>query len=264
MNTRTHYRDDRFSAFGGPWHAAALLLLAAALASGCASAKGAKAAPPANAPGEGGLIEPTVVGTAKYRDPLIRMNRVIFKFNDVAYRHLLIPLGKGYMRLLPDPAHRSVGNFFHNIKTPIYVVNDVLQLKPKPLGRHLSRFVVNSTVGLAGLFDPAKAWLGLERTQTGFEDTLAGYGVGYGFYLVLPVFGSSSARNGAALVADYFLNPIPYLTENPATTAIMSYDNFQQFAPSADKYEILRRKLDDPYIFFRNLYLQGVERDADR
>ncbi|MCM2304348.1 MAG: VacJ family lipoprotein [Elusimicrobia bacterium] len=192
------------------------------------------------------------------------MNRVIFAFNDVLYRYLLIPLSKGYNRLVPDRARRCVADFFHNLKTPVYVANDILQLEPKPLGRHLARFVINSTVGLGGLFDPAQDAFGLERTRTGFGETLARYGAGYGVYLVLPVFGSSDLRNGAALAADYFLNPVPYLTEDPATTAVMAYDNFQEYAPGAEKYETLRREVDDPYIFFRNLHLQGAQRDADR
>lgn len=242
---------------GPRWQA---LILAAVLACGCASAgeRRAGAKPP-----PGGL-EPTVVASAKYRDPLIGLNRATFAFNDFTYRRVLIPISKGYVWAVPAPARRSVGNFFHNIRTPIYVANDVLQLEPRPLGRHLARFVINSTVGVGGLFDPAQAWFGLKKTATGFEDTLAGYGVGYGIYLVLPIFGSSDVRNGVSLVADYFLNPIPYLTEDPATSAVMAYDNFQEFAADADKYEELRRRLDDPYIFFRNLHLQGVQRDAER
>ncbi len=197
-----------------------------------------------------------------YRDPLIGMNRAIFTFNDVTYRYLLIPLSKGYRWLVPDPVETGIGNFFHNLKTPIYVVNDLFQLEPKPLGRHLSRFVINSTIGVLGLFDPAQAWFGLERKETSFEDTLADYGAGYGIYLVLPFFGPSDVRNGTAQVVDYFLNPVPYLTDEPETTVIQAYDNFQAFAPGAETYETLRRTRDDPYIFFRNLYLQGVQRDA--
>jgi phospholipid-binding lipoprotein MlaA len=190
------------------------------------------------------------------------LNRAFFGFNDVLYRFLLIPLGKGYVWLIPGRARKSVGNFFHNLKTPVYLANDLLQLKPKPFWRHFARFVVNSTVGLAGLFDPAQASLGLERTKTGFGDTLARYGAGYGVYLVLPVFGPSDLRHGTGLVADYFLNPVPYLTEDPATTAVTSFDSFQEYAPGAEKYQTLRRKVEDPYIFFRNLHLQGAQRDA--
>jgi phospholipid-binding lipoprotein MlaA len=257
-------------------------LLAGLLASGCAavngnrSADGVKegyserrlpfpasrreAAPrPAAEPG----IEPTVVSYPESRDPLIHVNRAIFAFNDVTYRYLLIPLGKGYMRVIPDPIHRSVGNFFYNIKMPIYAVNHLLQLEPKPMGRNLLRFGINTTVGLLGLFDPAKAWWGLEREETDFDETLAQYGAGYGLYLVLPIFGPSDLRKGTSLVVDHFLNPIIYLTENPERSVIQSYDFFQEYAPEAERYETLRRKAEDPYTFFRNLYLQGVQRDAD-
>jgi len=253
-----------------------ILLMACLLASGCATAKGPRSvgppdgrlpfpaarreAPPRAA---GPAIKPTVVSYPEYRDPLIGLNRAIFAFNDVTYRYLLIPLGKGYMRIVPDPVHRSVGNFFYNLKMPIYAVNHLLQLEPKPMGRNLLRFGINTTVGLLGLFDPARDWWGLEREETDFEETLSGYGAGYGIYVVLPIFGPSDLRNSASLVVDHFLNPVVYLTENPERSAIQGFDFFQDYASEAERYETLRRKAEDPYTFFRNLYLQGVQRDAD-
>lgn len=258
-------------------------LLACLLASGCATVSGDRSAvgaregerlpfpasrretaapvpaPERLVPG----LEPTVVSYPDYRDPLIRVNRAVFAFNDVTYRYLLIPLGKGYMRVIPDPVHRSVGNFFYNIKMPIYAVNHLLQLEPKPMGRNLLRFGINTTVGLLGLFDPARDWWGIEREETNFDETLAGYGAGYGLYLVLPIFGPSDLRKSASLVVDHFLNPIIYLTENPERSVIQGYDFFQEYAPEAERYETLRRRTEDPYTFFRNLYLQGVQRDAD-
>lgn len=207
-------------------------------------------------------IEPTVVSYPHYRDPLIWVNRGIFAFNDVTYRFLLIPLSKGYVRVVPDPVQKSVSNFFYNIKTPIYAVNHLLQLKPVTLEKDLLRFGINTTVGLLGLFDPADKWFHLKRQETHFDATLAQYGVGYGIYLVLPIFGPSDLRNGASLVTDYFLNPVIYLTQDPERSAIQGYDFFQAYAPGAQRYETLRRRSKDPYIFFRNLYLQGVQRNA--
>jgi len=252
-------------------------LMACLLASGCATAKGPRSeghpdgrlpfpasrrvVPPPAAVEP--AIKPTVVSYPEYRDPLIGLNRAIFAFNDVTYRYLLIPLGKGYMRVVPDPVHRSVGNFFYNLKMPIYAVNHLLQLEPKPMGRNLLRFGINTTVGLLGLFDAARAWWGLEREETDFEETLSGYGAGYGIYLVLPIFGPSDLRKSASLVVDHFLNPVVYLTENPERSAIQGFDFFQDYASEAERYETLRRKAEDPYTFFRNLYLQGVQRDAD-
>jgi phospholipid-binding lipoprotein MlaA len=272
MNERMHRNPDPSPDLGKCLFMA--FLLACLLVSGCATGNGSRSdhgiavAPAAEslpfpASRRATEIEPTVVSYPEYRDPLIWMNRGIFAFNDVLYRYLLIPLSKGYMRVIPDSVHRSVGNFFYNIKMPVYAVNHLLQLEPKPLGRNLLRFCINTTVGLLGLFDPAKSWWGLEREETDFEETLSRYGAGYGIYLVLPIFGPSDLRNSSSIVVEHFLNPITYLTDDPERTAIKGYDFFNEYAPEAERYETLRRKSDDPYIFFRNLYLQGVQRDAD-
>jgi phospholipid-binding lipoprotein MlaA len=256
------------------WIVFSLLLCALLSAGGCAAINGPKNRNSLRseasaeiltfpAPGSAAALEPTVVGYSDFKDPLIWMNRGIFAFNDVTYRYLLIPFGKGYVKVVPEPARESVGNFFDNIKMPIRAVNHLLQLEMKLLGRDLGRFGINTTLGLAGLFDPAKAWWGLEQADTDFDETLSRYGMGYGIYLVLPILGPSDLRNSASLVAGHFLNPILYLTENPERSAIQGFDVFQDFAPGAERYEILREKTEDPYIFFRNLHLQGVQRDED-
>lgn len=224
---------------------------------GCASTGGNPLETPA------GDIEPTVVSYPEYRDPLIGMNRAVFAFNDFSYRYFLIPLARAWGWALPDPVERSIGNFFRNLKMPISLVNNLLQGRPLGMGRNLARFGINTTVGLAGLFDPATAWFGIEAADTGFDDTLARYGAGYGVYLVLPFLGPSSLRNGPGLVVDYFLNPVPYLLTPPESTAVTGLDNFQRFAPGAKRYLDLHRESDDPYVFFRNLHLQGLQRDAD-
>ena len=268
----------RISKYLCKWVVIALFLMIGVIAHGCASTSGARKSGDAGnisgavskseklpfpySRGTTG-IEPTVVSYRNYRDPLIGPNRFMFAFNDVTYRYLLIPLGKGYIRVVPKPVRKSVGNFFFNIKTPVYVVNDLLQAKFKPLGRNLLRFGINTTLGLLGFFDPAKAWFHLEAEENHFERTLSHYGAGYGIYLVLPILGPSDIRNSLSTVADYFLNPIIYLTEDPARTTIQASDYFQEFAPNSDRYITLRRKSDDPYIFFRNLYLQGVQRNVD-
>jgi phospholipid-binding lipoprotein MlaA len=143
------------------------------------------------------------------------------------------------------------------------VVNYLLQTELKQTGRSLLRFGINSTIGVLGLFDPAKSWMRIEKIETDFDDTLTVYGAGYGIYLVLPIFGPSDLRGAAAFVVDHFLDPITYLTGNPERTAIQGYDFFQNYAPNADTYKTLRKKSEDSYIFFRNLHLQRVQRDAD-
>ena len=206
-------------------------------------------------------IEPNVVSNDDYRDPLIRFNRAMFAFNDVSYRYVLIPAARTYLHA-PAPLRIGVSNFFNNIKTPIPLVNHLLQLQPREAGVDFVRFVVNSTVGIAGLFDPADAWMHLEREETGMSETLIQYGTNYGAYLVLPLVGPSNLRDGSALVVDSFLNPLAYILDNPESIVVRGFDNFQEFAPSAAGYLELREESEDLYIFMRNLHLQGIRRDA--
>lgn len=205
---------------------------------------------------------PTVVAHRDYHDPLIRVNRAMFAFNDVVYRYAMIPIAEGYQWLLPQSVRASIGNAFHNIKMPIRSINYLAQGKARAAGVDVMRFVINSTVGIAGLFDPAAKWFALEGSDNSFEQTVSHYGGGYGLYLVLPFLGPSDLRNGSAVIADYLLNPIPYMTSQPDTSLIMAADQLQSFGPQASRYEKLRAKSDDPYLFFRNLYLQSVQRDA--
>lgn len=210
-----------------------------------------------------GDIEPTVVAYREYSDPLIRINRGIFAFNDVSYRYALIPLAKGYTKVTPAPVRRSIGNFYYNIKSPLYFVNNALQLKPKAAGRNLLRFGINTTLGLAGLFDPAKSWFDIEKADTNLNDTLAHYGAGYGFYMVLPLIGSSDLRSGSSTLVEGFFHPLNYLVDGRERVWIQGFGYFQDFAPEADLYLELSEESDDPYIFLRNLYLQGIQRDAE-
>jgi phospholipid-binding lipoprotein MlaA len=245
---------------------AAPLLLACLCASGCFSAQHAwNEADAAAATGDFyvAAIEPTVVGYPEPRDPLMALNRAIFAFNDVVYRYVLIPLSRLYVQVVPAPVRTGIRNFFYNLRAPIYVVNHLLQGNPGPAGRNVLRFAINATIGLFGLFDPARAWFNLEREDTNFTATLSRYGAGYGVYLVLPFIGPSDTRNAASLVVDYALHPIPRLADNPERAAIRGFDYFQEYAPSAEHYETLRGKVEDPYIFFRNLYIQGLQRDEE-
>jgi phospholipid-binding lipoprotein MlaA len=207
-------------------------------------------------------IDPNVVSYDDYRDPLMPLNRAVFRFNDIVGRYALVPLGKGYARIVPDSVDRRVDNFFYNAASPVYAVNHLLQAQPKLSGRALARFGINTTIGLLGFFDPATSWFGLERAESDFAETLAHYDAGYGTYLVLPFFGPSDARNATARVVDYFLHPIPWVLDNPESFAVMSFGFFHDFAQGAEDYEKLMKQSDDPYIFMRNLHLQAIQRDA--
>lgn len=207
-------------------------------------------------------IDPNVVSYDDYHDPLMPLNRFFFGFNDIVSRYALIPLGKGYKQVVPDPVERSIDNFFKNAASLVYAVNHLLQAEPKETGVNLARFGINTTIGLLGLFDPAEAWFDLERGPSDFAETLAHYDVGYGTYLVLPFFGPSDLRNAAARGVDYFLHPIPYVLDNPERFIVMSFGFFEDFAQNAENYEELMQESEDPYIFLRNLHLQSIQRNA--
>lgn len=253
---------------------ALLVSLLASVSVGCANsdqrpeagseANGAGAANNEGSTGSNtGDIEPTVVEYTDYNDPLIGFNRAVFAFNDVTYRYLLIPASKGYVAVVPAPARQSIGNFFYNLKAPVYLVGNLLQLDFDAAGDNLVRFGMNTTTGVLGLFDTADAWLGIERAEAHLEDALISYGAGYGMYVVIPFLGPSDLRNAPSELADMVLNPVFHLTENPERLMIQSFDYLQENAAGADRYNILREKSEDPYIYFRNMYLQGVQRDAE-
>ena len=127
-------------------------------------------------------------------DRLENSNRNIYQFNDVMDRTLLKPPAKGYRRIVPVSVARRIRNLLNNLAAPIDISNNILQGKFKFGFSGLGRFLLNSTVGLAGIFDPA-AKIGLEPHPEDFGQTLAVWGVGQGPYIVLPFFGASTLRD---------------------------------------------------------------------
>ena len=137
-------------------------------------------------------------------DPFERANRDNHAFNKDLDRKILSPLSKTYADVVPDPVEDSVSNFASNLSLPGKVVNNVLQLDLPSAARNTTRFVLNSTVGVAGLFDPSQK-IGFTEKDTDFGETLQGWGVAEGAYLELPVFGPSNLRDGFARFVDMLL-----------------------------------------------------------
>ena len=239
-------------------------LLVALMLGGCASAPTQKNSAAELGPYErlAQSNEESVVTHAEYNDPLQSINRAIFGFNHYTYRYLLTPVSRGYQAVIPEPVDKSVGNFFNNLREPLYSLNYLLQLEPKKLGKSLLRFGVNSTVGLLGLFDPADSW-GLEKESSGFDETLAAYGAGYGTYIVVPLLGPSDMRGLADTAVNYFLHPLKHIENAEAGQALLIADGYHRQIGTLANYPKVIEDVEDPYIFVRNLYLQGVIRDAD-
>jgi len=134
-------------------------------------------------------------------DPLERLNRFTYRFNARFDEHIFLPVANGYRRF-PGPVRLGIHNFFHNLAEVTSTVNYLLQLRLKGGARTLGRFVVNSTLGIGGLFDVASKFK-LSNEQTGFAATLSTWGVPPGPYLVIPVLGPSTLRDGVGYLGDY-------------------------------------------------------------
>jgi len=143
-------------------------------------------------------------------DPIESTNRRILRGNLVVDRFFFDPLSRGYAFVMPDPARRAVRRAFINLWSPAVFVNDLLQLAPVDATVTLTRLVVNTTVGVVGLFDPA-AKMGLDRHETDFGQTLALYGVPSGPYVVLPVLGPTTVRDGSGYLVDLMFQPTTYV-----------------------------------------------------
>lgn len=141
-------------------------------------------------------------------DPVERVNRGVFWFNDQLDIYVLEPVAKGWDAVVPRRVQHAVANFFGNLRFPVVAVNDLLQAKLVHAGGDVARFAVNTTVGGLGFFDPASQ-VGLEQHDEDFGQTLGVWGVPAGPYLVLPLVGPSSLRDAPALVVDMYTAVYP-------------------------------------------------------
>lgn len=197
----------------------------------------------------------------EYYDPLESVNRAVFSFNHYSYKYLLIPVAKGYNAVLPDPVKASVSNVFDNIREPLNLINNTVSGELSEAGSNLGRFLINSTVGLLGLFDPADAWFGLkERPQT-VAQTLMKYKVGSGAYIVLPFLGQSDVRGTTSVISESIFHPTKYVLNSPDDIYARATDSVSDFSSQAELYITLYEQASDPYEYFRNEYIQSVNRN---
>lgn len=199
---------------------------------------------------------PAVADEGRPNDPLESFNRAIFSFNDTADRWVLKPVARGYRFVTPNSVERGIGRMFGNLGELLNVVNDVSQGKFGQAGNDSGRFLVNSTVGLAGYFDVAQHW-GLPKSDgEDFGQTFAVWGVGQGAYVVLPFLGPSTYRDMPGRALDSFLAPIGYIDHVPTRNQLFGANVL------SDRAELLKaEKLisGDKYSFVRDVYLQRRE-----
>lgn len=189
-------------------------------------------------------------------DPLEQLNRRVLVVNYVADRAVLRPAATAY-RALPAFLRDRVRNVLDNLEEPRTAVNQLLQGKPRAAVSDAVRFLVNTTAGVGGLFDPATA-AGLDRHDEDFGQTLALWGVPSGPYLEIPAIGPSTVRDGAAKLVDVFLSPTTAIDDFRVRAVIAAVDRVDERSRSRDPAP--GELGDDPYAYLRDTHLR--EREA--
>ena len=190
------------------------------------------------------------------RDPIEGFNRKVFAFNNTFDKYLLKPVAKGYDYSVPKPVKVGVSNFFSNLAEVRNVINDILQWKWASAGRDTGRFLINSTLGFAGIFDPATI-AGIEKSDgEDFGQTLAVWGVPQGPYIVLPFLGPSSVRGVGGDIGDIYTDPTNYLEDDSVRNglALLRVVDFRSDLLSTEDLVS-----GDFYLFLREAYLQRRE-----
>jgi phospholipid-binding lipoprotein MlaA len=216
---------------------------------------------------------------AEVFDPFSGYNRSMTGINDKLYFYVLKPAAKGYRWIIPEFARRGINNFFKNLYYPVRFVNNVLQLKLKNAGEETLRFAANSTIGVLGLWDPAKVWFGLEAHPEDFGQTLGYWGVGPGPHIVLPVLGPSNLRDTLALAPSWiYLDPVNNLSvvddwvdldsiedieKAEIKAGILVFEEVNHTSLHIGEYENIKKDALDFYPFMRDLYEQNRQKEIE-
>ena len=189
-------------------------------------------------------------------DPLESLNRKIFAFNETADRWILKPVAKGYQKITPDPVEKGIGNVFSNLFEVTTIVNGLLQGKLVQAGADTGRFLINSTVGVVGIFDVASK-IGLEKNNEDFGQTLGYWGIGPGPYLVVPLFGPYTLRDGIGDITQaYSTGYVNHIDHPRSRNQFFATDKVNQRAELLKAEELVSG---DRYTFIRDAYLQRRE-----
>ncbi len=193
-------------------------------------------------------------------DPIAPVNRVIFRFNDKVYTYAAKPFANFYRKAMPVPVQKGVGNVFGNLKYPSRLAGCLLQGKLKRASQETGRFFVNSTVGVAGIFDAAKNFENLNPPAEDIGQAFGKWGVGHGFYIVLPLIGPTSLRDLAGNFADGAVEPVPTpwsaIDDTSTRLTLRVIDNVNSLPFIMDLYDSMERSAIDPYSSVRDAYTQ--------
>lgn len=212
---------------------------------------------------------PAGVQAPQSYDPWEKFNRKVHAFNNVVDRGVARPLARAYVNVVPRPVRLGVTNFFDNLSSPLTMVNQLLQGRPLQAGQTLSRFLINSTLGIGGIFDPATD-ANLPRRSEDFGQTLGVWGWRRSRYLELPLFGPRTVRDAFGLVGDAPLSPLQQIEEDrvriglqglqlvDTRAQLLSLDSLRDQAP--DEYQLTR----DAWLQRRNYQIESDMRGHKR
>lgn len=200
--------------------------------------------------------------TPEISDPLEPINRGVFWFNEQADRFVIKPVAKGYDWALPRPVKRGVSNVFDNLFLPVVAVSDLLQGNLQASAKDVGRFVVNSTVGVVGVFDVATGW-GLHKRREDIGQAFGAWGIGTGPYLVLPILGPSNLRDGVGLIGNYFLQPQNYIEDDGVRWGVIALGGIDTRYRLLDASTVLEQAALDRYAFVRSSYTQHRQNLVD-
>jgi phospholipid-binding lipoprotein MlaA len=189
---------------------------------------------------------------SRQKDPFESFNRKVYIFNDALDRAVIKPVAKGYSSAVPAPVKTMVNNFFSNLDDVVVTVNDVLQFKFKQAASDSARVIFNTTFGLLGLINVTDR---LEKHNEDFGQTLGYWGVPSGPYLMLPILGPSSFRDGAGLYMDGSVSVISNTRNVPARNSAWAMEGVNTRANLLDQEQVLDSMIIDRYSFLRDAYL---------
>jgi phospholipid-binding lipoprotein MlaA len=191
-------------------------------------------------------------------DPWQAANKPIFAMNDAIDSVLFKPLAKGYNAITPKPIQAGVTNFFSNLNEIDNAINNLFQGKPKQFATSIGRLTVNSTIGIAGIFDVA-SYMGLTHSPEDFGQTMGAFGAGAGPYIILPLLGSSSVRDIPGRVLSIYLNPLAWLDDVSFRNIMVGVNAVDTRSNLLAKEDIASEISKDKYSLYRDAYLEERE-----
>jgi phospholipid-binding lipoprotein MlaA len=198
-------------------------------------------------------------------DPIEPFNRAVFTVNDKVYLWVLEPVATGYSKILPSDIRGCIGNFFYNLGEPVRSVNCLLQGRFRDGGVTLGRFAINTVFGVFGLADPASNEFKMAPVYASLGETLSVWGIGDGFYLVVPLLGSSTLRDFGGTVVDgaAMSTYTPWNDDVLTSATVQGANTVNRTSLRLGEYEKLKSLSFDPYVAIRNGYYQIRSKQRD-